>query len=300
MPGQQRRLQDLISVGPAMLRDFELLGIRSVKQLARRNPAKLYQQLCRFTGQRVDICCQDVFSAAIAQARNPLLPAAHASGGIGVVSERPAMPVAKKPAPKKHAAKKAGLTVPDLVLLSLLAEQPMHGYQANLELERRQVQDWAGVSRPQVYYSLEKLARLGFIAETGDHGPALGPERRIFSTTSKGRAALASALEREDWINQRERPPFLTWMALSWQASLSTVLKQLRRREQFLEAELAREQETLRAVEAEVGHRFHEAVWMIKLVIEQFRTELLWLRQVAAEIPCRASATNSALIKSTE
>ena len=65
MPVQQRHLQDLISVGPAMLRDFELLGIRSVKQLARQNPARLYQ----------NICCQDVFSAAVAQARNPLLPA---------------------------------------------------------------------------------------------------------------------------------------------------------------------------------------------------------------------------------
>jgi nucleotidyltransferase/DNA polymerase involved in DNA repair len=75
MPVQQRRLQDLISVGPAMLSDFELLGIRSVKQLAQRNPAKLYQQLCRAMGQRIDICCQDVFSAAVAQARNPLLPA---------------------------------------------------------------------------------------------------------------------------------------------------------------------------------------------------------------------------------
>jgi hypothetical protein len=41
-----------------------------------------------------------------------------------------------------------------------------------------------------------------------------------------------------------------------------------------------------------VGHRFHEAVWMIKLIIEQFRTELLWLRQVAAEIPQRAPAAN--------
>lgn len=207
---------------------------------------------------------------------------------------------AKKVAPKKRAAKKAGLTVPDLVLLSLLAEQPMHGYQANLELERRQVQDWAGVSRPQVYYSLEKLARLGLIAETGDHEPALGPERRIFSTTAKGRAALAAALEREDWTNQRDRPPFLTWMALSWQASLAAVLKQLRRRQQFVETELAREQETLRAVESEVGHPFHEAVWMLKLVIEQFRTELSWLRQVTAEIPRRGPATNSALIKSTD
>ena len=129
------------------------------------------------------------------------------------------MPAVKKPAVKPRNATKTDLTVADLVLLSLLAEQPMHGYQANLELERRQVQDWAGVSRPQVYYSLEKLARLGLIAETGDHEPALGPERRIFSTTAKGRTALAASLEREDWTNQRERPPFLTWMALSWQAS---------------------------------------------------------------------------------
>src|SRR5579862_2247172 len=80
MPAQKRLLndrclQDLISIGPAMLRDFELLGIRSVKQLARQNPKRLYQKLFQVTGQRMDICCQDVFSAAIAQARNPLLPA---------------------------------------------------------------------------------------------------------------------------------------------------------------------------------------------------------------------------------
>jgi nucleotidyltransferase/DNA polymerase involved in DNA repair len=72
---QRRRLQNLVSVGPAMLRDFEFLGIRSVKQLARQNPVRLYQKLCRTTGERIDICGQDIFSAAIAQARNPLLPA---------------------------------------------------------------------------------------------------------------------------------------------------------------------------------------------------------------------------------
>jgi DNA-binding PadR family transcriptional regulator len=201
---------------------------------------------------------------------------------------------ALKPAAKQRKIKKTGLTVPDLVLLSLLAEQPMHGYQANMELERRQVQDWAGVSRPQIYYSLEKLAGLDLIAETGDREAALGPERRIYRTTAKGRAALAASLEREDWTNQRDRPPFLTWMALSWQASPTTVLKQLRLRENFLEAELERELETLRAVEAEVGHGFHEAVWMIKLVIEQFRSELSWLREVMTEFPHRAPAANPA------
>src|SRR6266700_1480245 len=61
---QERRLSDLVSIGPAMLRDFELLGIRSVQQLARRNPVRLYRKLCRITSQQVDICCQDVFCAA--------------------------------------------------------------------------------------------------------------------------------------------------------------------------------------------------------------------------------------------
>jgi DNA-binding PadR family transcriptional regulator len=188
------------------------------------------------------------------------------------------------------------LTVPDLVLLSLLAEQPMHGYQANLELERRQVQDWAGVSRPQIYYSLEKLARLGLVREAGDQEPALGPERRVYSITTKGRATLAAALEREDWTTQRERPPFLTWMALSWQARPGIVPRQLRRRREFLERELAREEETLAAVKKEAGHSFHEAVWMISLVIEQFRTELRWLAKVEHELSRRAPAQHPARV----
>jgi len=71
---KERRLQDLISIGPAMLRDFELLGIRSLTQLGRQDPGKLYQKLCRISSRRQDICCLDVFRAAVAQARNPLLP----------------------------------------------------------------------------------------------------------------------------------------------------------------------------------------------------------------------------------
>lgn len=58
-----------------MLRDFERLGIRNIEELARQNPRHLYERLCRVTGDRIDVCCLDVFSAAVAQARNPRLPA---------------------------------------------------------------------------------------------------------------------------------------------------------------------------------------------------------------------------------
>ena len=74
MRSDSRKLADLISVGPAMLRDFEILGVRTVPQLARRNPERLYASLCRVAPQHQDICCLDVFRAAVAQARNPHLP----------------------------------------------------------------------------------------------------------------------------------------------------------------------------------------------------------------------------------
>ncbi|MGA8490904.1 MAG: PadR family transcriptional regulator [Terriglobales bacterium] len=192
------------------------------------------------------------------------------------------------------AAEKRALTTPDLVLLSLLAERPMHGYEANSELERRQVRDWAGISRPQVYYSLEKLSRLGLVRATESDEPQGGPERRVFVTAARGRAALADALEREDWTTHRDRPPFLTWIALSWQARPGVFQRQLERRREFLERELAREEATLRAIRKEVGHRFHEAVWMVTLIIQQFRQELKWLGKLYREIHRRADARHVA------
>lgn len=189
-------------------------------------------------------------------------------------------------------ARRLTLTTPDLVLLSLLAERPMHGYQANLELERREIRDWAGISRPQVYYSLDKLARAGLIRAAESAEPAAGPDRSVFETPAKGRQALAQALEREEWTTQRERPSFLTWIALSWQARPGMFQRQIRRRQRFLEKELLREEATLRSILKEVGHPYHEAVWVVSLMIEEFKVELKWLRKLARELPRRAPARN--------
>ena len=70
-----QHLAELISVGPAMLRDLDLLGIRTIPQLAKQEPEKMYETLNRKTGQRQDPCVLDAFCAAVAQARNPRLPA---------------------------------------------------------------------------------------------------------------------------------------------------------------------------------------------------------------------------------
>ncbi len=166
----------------------------------------------------------------------------------------------------------------------------MHGYQANLELERREIRDWANFSRPLVYYSLEKLAKRGLIRSLETEEPAGGPERSTFETTEKGREALADALEHEGWTTQRERPPFLTWMALSWQARPGVFRDQLKRRRKFLLKEIAREKKTLLSIYDEVGHRYHEAVWMVGLMIEQMRVEVRWTHRLERELARRAQA----------
>ncbi len=210
--------------------------------------------------------------------------------------EKELTPRTRRPEHRGHRVKKrkendgARLTTADLVLLSLLAERPMHGYQANAELVRRQVQDWAGISRPQVYYSLEKLARMGMLRVAADKKDAEGPERQVYAVTARGTEALADALEREDWTTGRERPAFLTWMALSWQARRGVFARQLRARRKFLEKELAREKETLESVLKEVGHAYHEAVWMISLMIAEFETELRWIGKVEKQMKLRRMA----------
>lgn len=71
----ERQLKDLAGVGRAFLKDFEMLGIRSVSQLAKKDGKKLYRELCRLTGTRQDPCVEDTLVCAVAQARDPGLPA---------------------------------------------------------------------------------------------------------------------------------------------------------------------------------------------------------------------------------
>jgi DNA-binding PadR family transcriptional regulator len=182
------------------------------------------------------------------------------------------------------------LTTPDLVLLSLLAEEPMYGYQVDAVLQARNIRDWAAVSRPQIYYSLDKLTAASLITGVVPVGAGAGPERQVFSTTDRGRRRLAEALEHKRWTTDKSRPAFLTFLALSWQAPPRALQQQLERRRSFLRSALVKEEATLKDVLREVGHPHHEAVWMLKLVVAEIRTELRWIDAVRREAHHRAPA----------
>jgi len=175
----------------------------------------------------------------------------------------------------------AGVTLADLVVLSMLAERPMHGYELWAELERRQVEKWASITKAQVYYSLRKLAAAKHIVTADDADDSLGPERRVYKPGDDGRRLLASSLAHARWATQRLPDPFLTWMVLSWQSRPRDFHTQIARRRKFLERQIADDTAALDAVMEETSPT-SDAAMVVRLSIRKFEAELKWLDEVEA------------------
>ena len=72
---EKRVLRDLAGIGPSIAENLRLLGVQSVEHLATFEGRELYDKLCVLTRTRQDPCVLDTFVCAVAQARNPRLPA---------------------------------------------------------------------------------------------------------------------------------------------------------------------------------------------------------------------------------
>jgi len=59
------RFEDIPNIGPAMAKDFRLLGMEKPADLVGRDPYALYDDLCERTGARQDPCVIDVFISAV-------------------------------------------------------------------------------------------------------------------------------------------------------------------------------------------------------------------------------------------
>ena len=84
----------------------------------------------------------------------------------------------------------------DVVVLSLLEERAMHGYELLGEYDRQEVADWASVSKAQVYYALKKLAEMDLVEANGDLRDvrAASRNRTVYRPTATGRERLLTAL----------------------------------------------------------------------------------------------------------
>ncbi len=94
------------------------------------------------------------------------------------------------------------MTKVDLMVLGLLSEQPMHGYQLKRVLEEKHADLWSAVSTGHLYYTLKKLKKLKYVAEkTSRVGNR--PPRHVYSLTNNGKRALKTGLDELDVHTQR-------------------------------------------------------------------------------------------------
>lgn len=81
----------------------------------------------------------------------------------------------------------------EVVVLGLLAEDPMHGYDLIERFRERSMGFWTELSRASVYQVLKRLERDGAVAGKAQEGRE-GPDRRVFRITKRGRDHLAAGV----------------------------------------------------------------------------------------------------------
>ena len=81
----------------------------------------------------------------------------------------------------------------EVVVLGLLAEEPLYGYDLLERFRARSMGFWVEVGKASVYQVLRRLERDGQITGRSQEGPE-GPDRRVYRITKSGRDRLTAGL----------------------------------------------------------------------------------------------------------
>jgi DNA-binding PadR family transcriptional regulator len=86
------------------------------------------------------------------------------------------------------------MTNSELALLSLINEAPRHGYEIEQLIRERGMRNWTELAFSSIYYVLDRLVQQGFATTELHPGLDGRPNRKVYTSTSTGRAALKQEL----------------------------------------------------------------------------------------------------------
>ena len=84
----------------------------------------------------------------------------------------------------------------ELILLSLIAEKPRHGYEIETVIEERGMRKWTEIAFSSIYAVLNRLVKEGFASAAPAPAAGRGPARKVFTATPAGLDALRAGVER--------------------------------------------------------------------------------------------------------
>lgn len=165
------------------------------------------------------------------------------------------------------------------ILLGLLAEQPMHGYELRAAFEERLGAVW-NLNFGQVYPALDKLADQGLLEIHTE--PRGGRDRKIYLIREEGRQELARWLAAEpDPVRVGREEVFLRLAVAAWSDAtrLPEVVTRHRRAQQVSLAELVSIQSAIDPVSDALMSLVVDAA------ILRVEAELKWLDRVEERLP---------------
>jgi DNA-binding PadR family transcriptional regulator len=119
------------------------------------------------------------------------------------------------------------MTNAELAILSLVAEQPRHGYDIEQLIEARGMREWTDIGFSSIYYILKKLEREGLVEAALD-ASGRGPARKVYNITRQGVEAMHAALLEVLSVPQRASSPIMMGIANLPAVSRSEALEALR------------------------------------------------------------------------
>jgi DNA-binding PadR family transcriptional regulator len=105
------------------------------------------------------------------------------------------------------------MTSAEFAILSLIVEQPRHGYEIEQTIEERGMREWTEVGFSSIYYLLNKLEKKKLITSQTEQTAGRGPARKVYRITVKGKDACHVATLEALEIPHRCYPPFQLGLA---------------------------------------------------------------------------------------
>lgn len=86
------------------------------------------------------------------------------------------------------------MTNTELAILTLIAENPSHGYDIEAMIEERGMREWTDIGFSSIYAVLKKLERKGWVEAERARSVGQGAPRKVYRITPAGREAQYSAV----------------------------------------------------------------------------------------------------------
>lgn len=185
-----------------------------------------------------------------------------------------------------------------MVLLALLAEEPMHAYRMQRLLKTRQKDAVVNVARSNsVYQALDRLQRDGYVSAGEKVAADSAPARVVYALTDEGREVLWRWMDAALAAPAREFPEFRAVLAVVSLHAPELVADRLEERAASLEAVL----EKAAAEDEAMAQMGLPRVLMLESehLVAVTSAELAWVRGVVADLRSGALAWDAAQMRAT-